>query len=162
MIEDYAKHAVVWDWDGFDNTPEYEYWCKYAEQFGNKVLLPMCALGQIGEYMAKKGFHVTAFDVTKEMIDEGQKRFGAINNLSLRVANICDFQFDEKDFDFTFLATQDLHLLSDIESVKKSACVYSFALTKRRMFCYRVNSSGSRILRIPNPDIPSKSTELFR
>jgi len=46
MIDDYAKHAAVWDWDGYDNTPEYDYWCNYAGQFGNKVLIPMCALGQ--------------------------------------------------------------------------------------------------------------------
>ena len=46
MIDDYRKHAVVWDWDGFDNSLEYEYWCKYAKHYGNKVLIPMCALGQ--------------------------------------------------------------------------------------------------------------------
>ncbi len=32
----------------------------------------MCALGQTGAYMAQKGFSVTAFDITKEMIDEGK------------------------------------------------------------------------------------------
>ena len=41
MIDDYRKHAVVWDWDGFDNSLEYEYWCKYARQYGKKVLIPM-------------------------------------------------------------------------------------------------------------------------
>lgn len=30
MIDDYAKHAVVWYWDGYDNTPDYDYWCNYA------------------------------------------------------------------------------------------------------------------------------------
>lgn len=120
MIEDYAKHAFVWDWDGYDNTPEYDYWCNYAAQFGKKILIPMCALGQIGAYMAQKGFYITAFDITKEMICEGQKRFGTVKNLSLAIANICDFKFDERNFDFTFLATQDLHLLPDIETVKKA------------------------------------------
>ena len=72
MIDDYRKHAVVWDWDGFDNSLEYEYWCKYTKHYGNKVLIPKCALGQTGAYMAQKGFSVTAFDITKEMIDEGK------------------------------------------------------------------------------------------
>ena len=64
MIDDYRKHAVVWDWDGFDNSLEYEYWCEYARHYGKKVLIPMCALGQVGAYMAQKGFSVTAFDIT--------------------------------------------------------------------------------------------------
>ena len=89
MIDDYRKHAVVWDWDGFDNSLEYEYWCKYARQYGKKVLIPMCALGQVGAYMAQKGFSVTAFDITKEMIDEGEKRFRSVENLSLKIADIC-------------------------------------------------------------------------
>ena len=118
MIEDYAKHAAVWDWDGYDNYNEYDYWCNYANKFGRKVLIPMCALGQAGAYMAGKGFCVTAFDITKEMIDEGKKRFSSIENLELKVANICNFEFNEKDFDFCFITTQDLHLLSDIEMVK--------------------------------------------
>ena len=120
MIDDYAKHAVVWDWDGYDNTPEYDYWCKYARLFGKKVLIPMCALGQVGSYMAQDGFNVTAFDITKEMIYEGQKRYGFIENLSLEIADICNFQFAEKNFDFAFLATQDLHLLSNIKAVKQA------------------------------------------
>lgn len=50
-----------------------------------KVLIPMCALGQTGAYMAQKGFFVTAFDITKEMIDEGKKRFGSVENLMPKI-----------------------------------------------------------------------------
>ncbi|HIZ56144.1 MAG TPA: class I SAM-dependent methyltransferase [Firmicutes bacterium] len=120
MLESYAKHAAVWDWDGYDNTSEYEYWCQYAKRYGKKVLIPMCALGQAGAYIAQKGFYVTAFDITKEMIDEGNKRFGSVDNLSLQVADICNLHLDEKSFDFCLIATQDLHLLSNIEMVRKA------------------------------------------
>lgn len=78
----------------------------------------MCALGQTGAYMAQKGFFVTAFDITKEMIDEGKKRFGSVENLSLKIADICNLHLGESDFDFCFIATQDLHLLSDFKMVK--------------------------------------------
>lgn len=120
MIEDYAKHAAVWDWDGYDNSAEYDYWCHFAEQYGKKVLIPMCALGQAGAYMAEKGFNVTAFDITEKMIEEGKKRFGSVKNLTLRVADICDFNFNENEFDFAFIATQDLHLLTNINMVKRA------------------------------------------
>lgn len=120
MIEDYAKHAVVWDWDGYDNSAEYDYWCNYANQYGKKILIPMCALGQAGAYMADKGFKVTAFDITEKMIEEGINWFGSVKNLTLSVADICDFNFNEKEFDFSFIATQDLHLLSNIKMVKQA------------------------------------------
>ena len=120
MIDDYKKHAVVWDWDGFDNSLEYEYWCEYARHYGKKVLIPMCALGQVGAYMAQKGFSVTAFDITKEMIDEGEKRFRSVENLSLNIADICNLHLSESDFDFCFIATQDLHLLSDLKMVRRA------------------------------------------
>lgn len=119
-MKDYSKHAVVWDWDGFDNTPEYDYWCAYAEKFGSKILIPMCALGEIGAYMAQQGFEVTAFDLTEEMILEGRKRFGAVEHLEFQTADICDFIFPYKTFDFVFLKDQDLHLLQTIEDVKKA------------------------------------------
>ena len=70
--------------------------------------------------MAQKGFSVTAFDITKEMIDEGKKRFGSVENLSLKVADICNLHLGESDFDFCFIATQDLHLLSDLKIVRKA------------------------------------------
>ena len=120
MIEDYSKHAAVWDWDGYDNTSEYEYWCKYAGQFGENVLIPMCALGQTGAYMAQHGFNVVAFDITKEMIEAGKKRFGSVSGLELLIADIRDFSFTSQPFDFVFLKDQDLHLLTTINDVKRA------------------------------------------
>ena len=36
MLNDYKKQAIVWDWDGYDDSPEYDYWCGYAAQFGKR------------------------------------------------------------------------------------------------------------------------------
>ena len=153
MIEDYAKHAAVWDWDGYDNSPEYSYWCDYARRFGKDVLIPMCALGQAGAYMANKGFTVTAFDITEEMIYEGQKRFGNVENLSLTVGDICDLHLNRKDFDFCFIATQDLHLLSDIEMVQKA--FVSIANHLRRGGCLVLE------LVLPSPNSQTFPTQIY-
>jgi len=118
MTTNYSDHAMVWDWDGYDNTPEYEYWCTYAKVYGNNVLIPMCALGQTGAYMAKKGFNVMAFDYTPEMIAEGKKRFGSVKNLELVCADICNFSHRETGFDFVF--TMDLQLLDSMDKIKKA------------------------------------------
>jgi len=121
MNNDYQKQALVWDWDAYDNKPEYEYWCEYAGQFGKNVLLPMCAHGQAGAYMAEKGFDVVAFDITPEMIAEGKKRFGDISGLTLVVADMLKLDLCRKDFDFVFIAGHgDLHLLQSLEHVEKA------------------------------------------
>ena len=119
-MEAYEKHAYIWDWDGFDNSQEFEYWCKYADSFGKKILLPMCALGEAGNYMAQKGFVVTAFDITEKMIAEGKRRFGNNAFLTFETADICAFSFADKNFDFSFITGQDLHLLSTINDVERA------------------------------------------
>ena len=79
MYNNYQKLALVWDWDGYDDTEEYEYWCEFSKQYGKNILIPMCAHGKMGAYFAMKGFNVTAFDITSEMIIEGKNRYGSIN-----------------------------------------------------------------------------------
>jgi len=119
MTNDYTKQAIIWDWDAYDDTPEYEYWCNYAARFGKNVLIPMCAHGQTGAYMAEKGFYVTAFDITPEMIAEGKKRYGHISSLNLMVGDILDLNLPVKNFDFAFISGNgDLHLLPSINAVE--------------------------------------------
>jgi demethylmenaquinone methyltransferase/2-methoxy-6-polyprenyl-1,4-benzoquinol methylase len=99
-IGDYARHARIWDWGGFDDTAEYEYWRRYAAAYGRRVLLPMCALGQTGAYLAERGFDVTAYDITPEMIAEGRRRFGHLPGLHLLVGDVRSFRCDPPAADF--------------------------------------------------------------
>jgi SAM-dependent methyltransferase len=80
----------------------------------------MCALGLTGAYLARHGFDVTAFDITEEMIDEGKRRIGSIENLKMYVADICGFSFEDAPYDFTYVEKQDLHLLPSIDEVQKA------------------------------------------
>ncbi len=114
-IGNYANHAKIWDWGGYDNTQEYEHWLNYATMYGRNVLIPMCALGEAGAYMAQRGFEVTAFDLTSEMIEEGSKRFSHIGNLQLLEGDIRSFCFDIPPADFSYVKDfGHLHSLEDI------------------------------------------------
>ena len=117
-IGNYARHAQYWDWGGYDRTPEHEYWRAYAEKYGHRVLIPMCALGETGAYMAQHGLNVTAFDLTPEMIAEGKKRFGHLKRLTLLVGDVCDFRFDMPPADFAF--SMDFGHLSSLDLVKRA------------------------------------------
>ena len=91
MIGNYKEHAAIWDWDGFDESEEYEFWYDWAIKYGKNVLIPMCALAEKGAYMAEHGINVTAFDITAEMVNEGNKRFGKISNLKILCGDVCNF-----------------------------------------------------------------------
>ena len=117
-IGNYAKHAFMWDLYGPGRTQEFEYWREYAKAYGQNVLIPMCAVGKSGAYLARHGFNVTAFDITPEMIAEGQKRFGGIENLVLRHGDIRDFNFDMPPADFCYCV--DMGHLQTIGDVKNA------------------------------------------
>ena len=117
-IGNYALHAAIWDWGGHDRTEEHEYWCHYAAQYGKNVLIPFCAIGETGAYMACRGFTTTSFDITPEMIAEGKKRVDHVPGLQLFEGDVTDFYFDIPPADFCF-ATDFVHIHT-IEKVKKA------------------------------------------
>ena len=119
--DNYAAHAAIWDWGGCDRSAEFEKWRQIAERFGKYVLIPFCALGECGAYMAEHGLDVTAFDITPEMIAEGKKRFGNLPELKLYTADITDFHFDGLQADFCFVSGDFGHIHT-LGEVKQTLC----------------------------------------
>jgi len=118
----YAQHAYYWDWSGHDRTEENEYWLQYAAKYGKNVLIPMCAWGETGAYMARRGFCVTAFDITPEMVAQGRKRYGDIPGLRLFEGDVTNFRFDIPPVDFCF--SMDFgHILSLTDLKKALVCI---------------------------------------
>ena len=117
-IGNYAQHAQYWGWSGHDSTPEYEYWYKYAAKYGKNILIPMCATGEAGAYMAERGMTVTAFDITPEMIEEGKKRFGNVSGLMFLKGDVTDFDIDIPPVDFCY--SMDFGHILTIDDVKKA------------------------------------------
>lgn len=117
-IGNYALHAPIWDWGGYDRIEEHEYWRNYAAQYGKNILIPFCAIGETSAYMARRGFTVTAFDITPEMIAEGKKRFGILPGLQLLEGDVRDFCFDIPLADFCFAT--DFGHIQTIEEVKRA------------------------------------------
>ncbi|MFH1005994.1 MAG: class I SAM-dependent methyltransferase [Candidatus Latescibacterota bacterium] len=118
MQTNYSKHATVWDWDEYDRSAEFGFWYKMGSTYGKHILSAMGAIGQAGAYLAKKDCHVTVLDYTKEMIEVGRRQFSDIDSLSFIQADICDFDLKDKDYDFCFIASADLHVLPSLESVR--------------------------------------------
>lgn len=119
MGADYSLHAKYWDWDGFDDSASYNFWYTMGKKYGTNILSVMCAIGQAAAYMANNGAKVVALDLTREMIEEGKKRFQDIPNLTFVQADVCDFCLD-RTFDFCFISSADIHLLPSLSEVKKA------------------------------------------
>lgn len=121
-IGNYAQHAPFWDFGGHDRTPEHAYWAGFAGRYGQRVLMPMCALAETGAYMARHGFDVTAFDITPEMVSEARRRFGGVANLSIWEGDVTSFQFDIPPADFCY--SMDFGHLQTLEAVRSAfACI---------------------------------------
>lgn len=149
-IGNYAKHAQYWDWSNLDHdrTAEDEYWYQYAKRYGSHVLIPMCALGEAGVYMARRGMNVTAFDITQEMIAEGKKRFGDVPGLRLCEGDVRDFRFDIAPADFCY-STDFGHILT-IEDIKRSlVCIH-----------FHLRSGGGLVIETTLPPTESHSYPL--
>jgi len=120
----YAAHARFWDWSGPGGDEEKEYWLEYAAKYGKNVLIPMCAWGETGAYLAEHGCTVTAFDLAPEMIAEGRKHFGHVPGLTLLEGDVTNFQFDIPPVDFCF--SMDFEVLHSLEDLKRALrCIHS-------------------------------------
>ncbi len=117
-IGDYAKHAAIWDWGGHDRAEEHERWLRWAKLYGKRVLIPFCAIGETAAYLALRGFEVTAFDITPEMIAEGKRRFGHLKGLRFFQADVTDFKLPVPPADFC-IATDFGHILT-IQKVRSA------------------------------------------
>jgi SAM-dependent methyltransferase len=158
----YAQHAQYWDWGSLDHdrTPEDDADYNFAKQYGNNILIPMCAWGHLGAYMAERGMNVTAFDITPEMIDEGKKRFGDITNLNLFVGDARDFKFDIEPVDVCSFA--DWGHIHTLDEIKKALVCINKHLKTGGYFLFDEhlsvddNDSEPRTFRVENNPYPDR------
>ena len=106
---DYARHAPIWDLGGPDRTEEIVFYARLAEQYGRRVLSPMCATGTIASGLAELEFEVTGIDIEPAMIAAAAKRHPTAGTLILVVADILDLPFSKAAFDFVFIGSGDFH-----------------------------------------------------
>ena len=152
-IGNYTKHAKYWDWGGQDRTEEHEYWFKYAQKYGKNILIPMCAWGETGAYMAERGMTVTAFDITPEMISEGKKRYSNIPNLKLCEGDVRNFRFDIHPVDFCF--SMDFGHILTIEDLRKALTCINHHM--REGGCLVIETD----LRLPNEKSSCQGSKTF-
>jgi len=106
----YELRAETIDYFFPDREDEIEFWEKIASDYGDDILHLMCGTGEISVGLAKKGFDVTAMDLTEAMIYVAEDRIEEedIDNIELLNDDARYFNLDKK-FDFVFVSTGDFH-----------------------------------------------------
>jgi SAM-dependent methyltransferase len=122
-LSSYAKHARVWGYYAGDISAEAIFWETLAKRNGSRVLALMCATGEMAADLAGRGLRVCGVDFILEMIQEAERRWGEINNLTFAVGDVRALNLLEKDFDFAF--TSDFHhLLTQADCMSALAAIH--------------------------------------
>lgn len=120
-IGNYEKHARYWDWGGYDDAVNDQFWFAWAGTYGDQVLIPMAALGRAGAYMAERGMTVACLDYTESMVKEGRRRYGHIPGFRIEQGDVRDFHIDMHPADFAYsVDLGHLHSIEDLTAAFRS------------------------------------------
>ncbi len=82
---------------------DYEMWFSYIEDIFNiyekkpKHILEMaCGTGNLSIYLADKGYRLTCFDLSEEMLSQAYVKLNRYKNVKLLNANMIDFKINQK------------------------------------------------------------------
>lgn len=116
----YELRAETIDYFFPERDDEIDFWEGIASDYGNEVLHLMCGTGEISVGLAKRGFDVTALDLTEAMIYVAEDRIEKedVDNIELFNEDARYFNLDKK-FDFAFVSTGDFHHLTSREDINK-------------------------------------------
>ena len=97
----YNNFALLYDklMDDVDYKSWYLYIEKIFDKFNkkpNNILEMACGTGNLSHYLGAKGYRLTCFDVSSEMLSIAYNKLRGFKNISLLNQNMIDFNLNEK------------------------------------------------------------------
>lgn len=115
------KQSVIWD--KYSNYYDWEFelictnqkkdvslWIELAEKFGDPILECGCGSGRLTLPLIKKGFQVTALDISEKMLDILRSKAQGAKNLTTVCGDMTSFKIN-REFRFAFVGYSTFQLL---------------------------------------------------
>ena len=120
----YNKFAYLYD-DLMDNV-DYENWFNYIEDIfekydkkPKKILEMACGTGNLSYFLAKKGYNLTCFDLSEDMLSEAYGKLRKFKNVKLLNQNMVDFKFSES-FNAVISICDSINYITDKKDLIKT------------------------------------------
>ena len=114
-VDNYATLASYYD-ELLQDEDSLEYWYQYIQKYakGKEVLELASGSGVMASLLQKRGYHVTASDLSKDMKAAAQKNFDG----EYLIMNMIDFKLDKK-FDLILCICDSMNYLSSFEEMSE-------------------------------------------
>src|SRR5690554_2449168 len=102
---------------------DYENWFNYIEEIFNrynkspkKVLEMACGTGNLSYYLASRGYQLTCFDLSEDMLSKAYAKLRRFKNIKLLNQNMVDFKFNES-FDSIISICDSINYITENEDL---------------------------------------------
>ena len=133
-------------YDELMNDFDYGKWFNYIEDIfkkyninGSKVLEMACGTGNLSIHLAEKGYKLTCFDLSEEMLAQAYEKLNRYKNVKVLNGNMVDFKINKK-CDSIISICDSINYIIDIDDLKATfENVYNH-LEDEGVFIFDINS----------------------
>lgn len=133
-------------YDELMNDFDYEMWFNYIENIFKKykispvkILEMACGTGNLSIYLAEKGYKLTCFDLSEEMLAQAYEKLNRYKNVKLLNGNMIDFKIKQK-YNSIISICDSINYITDLEDLKTTfENVYNH-LEDDGIFIFDINS----------------------
>lgn len=125
---------------------DYESWFNYIEEiFRNynvspkKILEMACGTGNLSYYLGKKGYKLTCFDLSEDMLSEAYEKLRKFKNVKILNQDMVNFKFSET-FDAVISICDSINYIIDEKDLMKTFVNVWNHLEDGGIFIFDINS----------------------
>lgn len=140
----YKEFASLYD--ELMNDFDYEMWFNYIEDIFKKyekdpkyILEMACGTGNLSIHLAEKGYKLTCFDLSEEMLSEAYEKLNKYKNVKLLNGNMIDFKISRK-FQAVVSICDSINYITDRDDLKTTFLNVYNHLEDGGIFIFDINS----------------------